>query len=213
MKINLSKLLRIAVPLGFVTRRVSLAGPRRDHLSVLQGGRRRLQHRRLQLFLVRAVPGVERRLRHVQRQPGVCGAHGDAACAAASEARLERAMKGSFFSRPCGSHKRGASSLRTALSHQPIIITPSTQPIQRMLPVARERPHLGGPPSRLGSFSPFPARQHPRAVDLIDRMIARSFMRDLSLRSADAQMNGSPSMRATAYTPGTFESMGTCSVS
>ena len=52
-----------------------------------------------------------------------------------------------------------------------------------------------------------------RAVDLVERAVARALMSDAPLFPPIETVNGSPSTRDTACTPGTFNRLGTCSVS
>jgi hypothetical protein len=55
-----------------------------------------------------------------------------------------------------------------------------------MAPVAGERPHLRRPAAGLDRLGPFRTGEDVWAVDLVDRGMARAFVRNLSLLPADA---------------------------
>src|SRR5712692_8015028 len=58
--------------------------------------------------------------------------------------------------------------------------------VERMPPVAGERPHLAGPAPNFASLRPFAAHQDMRAVDLIDSAIARAGLFDPLFLAANA---------------------------
>src|SRR5262245_17782166 len=58
--------------------------------------------------------------------------------------------------------------------------------IKRMPPVAPERPHLTWPATFFHRLRPLGADEDVRAIDLVTRAVARTLVRNLLLRTADA---------------------------
>src|SRR6202035_2235884 len=61
------------------------------------------------------------------------------------------------------------------------------QLVERVPPVAGVGTHLAGPAPCFGGLRPFPADQNMRPIDLVERGIARTILRDPLLFAADIQ--------------------------
>src|SRR5690349_11833319 len=86
----------------------------------------------------------------------------------------------------------GTSPAMTIASSTIIGRTEPSSPdaVERVAAVAGEGPHLFGPTPGFDRLGPFRACEHLRPIDLVDRRMARAFMRDALFLATDADRKG-----------------------